>query len=48
MKAKHQKDRNYVHKYMEEFNKSKTHPDKKNDYKRPPKHKVVEEATNES
>lgn len=38
MKQKH-KNRNYIHKYMEDFNKPKTHRDKKNDYKRKPKFK---------
>lgn len=37
------KDRNFVHKHMEEFNKPRTHRDKKNDYKRKPKHKETRE-----
>lgn len=35
---KKQKPRNYVHKYMEQFHKPKTHNSKK-DYKRKPKYK---------
>ena len=37
--GKKMKDRNYVHKNMNEFNKSRVHKDKKNDYSRKKKHK---------
>ena len=38
-KKKRAKKRNSVAKFMERFNRPSTHTDKKNDYKRKPKHK---------
>lgn len=33
------KQRNYVHKHGMKYNRAQTHRDRKNDYKRQPKHK---------